>query len=307
VTSPYEFLGIKEGASKTDVKKAYLEMIRLYHPDLHPDDEYALEMSKKVNEAYQAILKNKPFSYSEYDMDRFRKDNDELRKCKGEYSSLISSFRYIELSYYMTMIANASSTEEIWRIYEDAKRENARVLLVQTRVNVIALNCLSKLEKNTYLQNVAQVIRNSNGDYNEKVIFDIENIYLEVVRRNAILGINRLAFLDSNDRLKYLEIINSAPNVSIINNSLSEATFESYKRGAIYSINGLDSLSHREKSDYLLSIENVVNIAQLRDIVGRAKAHNEANNENKLTSKIEKMFSSMFDSKVASQSKGRKI
>ncbi len=61
----YEVLGVEKGASDDEIKKAYKNMVRKYHPDLNPGDKTAEEKMKEVNEAYE-ILSN-PQKKSRYD------------------------------------------------------------------------------------------------------------------------------------------------------------------------------------------------------------------------------------------------
>lgn len=51
----YEVLGLAKGASEDDIKKAYKNMARKYHPDLNPDDETAEDKFKEVGEAYEVL------------------------------------------------------------------------------------------------------------------------------------------------------------------------------------------------------------------------------------------------------------
>lgn len=51
----YEVLGVDKNATEGDIKKAYRQMARKYHPDLHPNDKEAAEKFKEVNEAYQVL------------------------------------------------------------------------------------------------------------------------------------------------------------------------------------------------------------------------------------------------------------
>ena len=55
--NPWEILGVKEGATYKDVKRAYIKLQQKYHPDLNPSKE-AEEIIKEVNIAYDT-LKNK--------------------------------------------------------------------------------------------------------------------------------------------------------------------------------------------------------------------------------------------------------
>lgn len=57
--NPYEVLGIKEGASKDEIKAAYREQVKKYHPDKHQDNplnDLAEEKMQEVNEAYDMLM-----------------------------------------------------------------------------------------------------------------------------------------------------------------------------------------------------------------------------------------------------------
>lgn len=58
--NPYEVLGIKEGASQEEIKAAYREQVKKYHPDKfqnNPLYELAQEKLQEANEAYDALTK----------------------------------------------------------------------------------------------------------------------------------------------------------------------------------------------------------------------------------------------------------
>ena len=54
MTNPYEVLGIKEGASQDEIKKAYRELAKKYHPDISQDPK-ATEKFQKINDAYDFL------------------------------------------------------------------------------------------------------------------------------------------------------------------------------------------------------------------------------------------------------------
>lgn len=63
VTNPYQVLGISQGASKEEIKKAYRQKAKEYHPDLHPNDPHAADKMNEINEAYDML--SNPEKYSQ--------------------------------------------------------------------------------------------------------------------------------------------------------------------------------------------------------------------------------------------------
>lgn len=51
----YEVLGVDKNASSDDIKKAYRQMAKKYHPDLNPGDKDAEAKFKECNEAYEVL------------------------------------------------------------------------------------------------------------------------------------------------------------------------------------------------------------------------------------------------------------
>ena len=64
---PYEVLGVSRNASQEEIKKAYRELSRKYHPDSYANNplaDLAEEKFKEVQEAYQQIMNGQTESYS---------------------------------------------------------------------------------------------------------------------------------------------------------------------------------------------------------------------------------------------------
>ena len=60
--NPYEVLGVSENASEEEIKKAYKELVKKYHPDKYQDNplaDLAEEKLQEINEAYDTIIKQK--------------------------------------------------------------------------------------------------------------------------------------------------------------------------------------------------------------------------------------------------------
>lgn len=60
MNDPYSVLGVKQTASEDEIKRAYRELARKYHPDNYQNNplaDLAEEKMKEINEAYDAITK----------------------------------------------------------------------------------------------------------------------------------------------------------------------------------------------------------------------------------------------------------
>lgn len=51
----YEVLGIDRNASETEIKRAFRQLAKKYHPDLNPDNKEAEQKFKEINEAYEVL------------------------------------------------------------------------------------------------------------------------------------------------------------------------------------------------------------------------------------------------------------
>ena len=64
---PYKVLGVSPGASDEEIKKAYRELTKKYHPDLNPGDPHAAEKMNEINAAYDQIknggAQQEPYGY----------------------------------------------------------------------------------------------------------------------------------------------------------------------------------------------------------------------------------------------------
>ena len=60
MNDPYSVLGVSPNASDEEIKKAYRELVKKYHPDNYANNplaDLAEDKMKEVNEAYDAIVK----------------------------------------------------------------------------------------------------------------------------------------------------------------------------------------------------------------------------------------------------------
>jgi hypothetical protein len=77
----YRLLGVKPGATREEIRRAYRRLARRIHPDANPpgeDDEIANRRMAQLNEAY-AVLRD-PSQRAAYDTERGRKAADKARR-----------------------------------------------------------------------------------------------------------------------------------------------------------------------------------------------------------------------------------
>jgi curved DNA-binding protein CbpA len=98
MTDPYKVLGVSRDASDDEIKKAYRELARKYHPDNYVDNplsDLVEEKMKEINEAYDTIQKQRAScsqsSYSSYDSGYSYSTNESFRRIRetinaGRYS-----------------------------------------------------------------------------------------------------------------------------------------------------------------------------------------------------------------------------
>ena len=63
--NPYKVLGVSENASQEEIRKAYLDLVKKYHPDRYADvpmKDLANEKLKEINQAYELLTKKKESS-----------------------------------------------------------------------------------------------------------------------------------------------------------------------------------------------------------------------------------------------------
>lgn len=76
--NPYEILGVAAGVSDEDLRKAYRELAKKHHPDLHPGDEGAEDRFKKISAAHSLL--SDPEKRAQFDRGEIDADGAERRE-----------------------------------------------------------------------------------------------------------------------------------------------------------------------------------------------------------------------------------
>lgn len=119
---PYKVLGLQPGASDEEVKRAYRQLAKKYHPDMNPGDPHAAQMMNDINAAYDQI-KNPPrqtTTQNSYDpfagwYQQNRQSNQGSRQQSTEYTTAwhyIQSGRYQEALYILSTIPATQRTAQ---------------------------------------------------------------------------------------------------------------------------------------------------------------------------------------------------
>lgn len=144
MTDPYQVLGVSRGASDEEIKKAYRQLSRKYHPDANvnnPNKQQAEEKFKEIQQAYQQIMDEREKGYSSY---------------YGQGSSGFGGFgsygRYGDHRYH---------TGDTGQSQEYAMHLKAAANYIQNRYYNEALNVLNQMKERTgqwyYLSAIANM------------------------------------------------------------------------------------------------------------------------------------------------------
>ncbi len=105
MTDPYKILGVSKDASDEEIKRAYRELARKYHPDNYinnPLADLVNEKMKEINEAYDKIQKER--SENRYSHNNSSSGNSRNTSYSGEYIRIRELIRMNRLTEAETML-----------------------------------------------------------------------------------------------------------------------------------------------------------------------------------------------------------
>jgi len=92
----YKILGVSKDASKEEIKKAFKQLARKYHPDVNQGNKESEEKFKEINEAFQVLGNpNKKQQYDQYGSSAFsQEDLRGFRDFHFNFEDLFSDFGF---------------------------------------------------------------------------------------------------------------------------------------------------------------------------------------------------------------------
>jgi molecular chaperone DnaJ len=97
----YDVLRVSKGASQEEIKKAFRQLARKYHPDVNPNNKEAEEKFKEINEAFQVLGnpdKRQQYdrygssAFSQEDLGGFRSRGFSFEDLFGDFGELFGMF-----------------------------------------------------------------------------------------------------------------------------------------------------------------------------------------------------------------------
>ncbi len=120
MNDPYRVLGVSPGASDEEVKKAYHDLARKYHPDNYHDNplaDLAQDKMKEINEAYEAINRMRSGSGGSYTSGgaAYQSASDSQSYSEAsEFQQVRAAINVGNYAYAEQLLNNASNRNAEW-------------------------------------------------------------------------------------------------------------------------------------------------------------------------------------------------
>ena len=123
VDDPYKVLGLSRDASDEDVKRAYRQLAKKYHPDLNPGDQEAARKMQEVNEAYDQIKnpekytrQSNPYNpYGSYGYGGYQQSDQSSDRQSDQYQTSAEQYiRYRRWSEALNVLQSSKNRNARW-------------------------------------------------------------------------------------------------------------------------------------------------------------------------------------------------
>lgn len=129
--NPYKILNVSETATDEEIKKAYRDLAKKYHPDLNKDNPDSENKFKELNEAYDKInsqekrndLQNRNYNFysSDFNNEDFSDILNNLRKRQHTYKSRRNTDLYLNYRISLSDVCNGKESDVSYQIIENGK------------------------------------------------------------------------------------------------------------------------------------------------------------------------------------------
>lgn len=113
--NPYEVLEVSKNASKDEIKRAYRELAKKYHPDQYgnnPLRELAEDKMKELNEAYDYLMKNS--SNDTYSTSNYGNNTNNNQNSSDMYRSIEMAIQNGNLRYAEENLSRITTRDAEW-------------------------------------------------------------------------------------------------------------------------------------------------------------------------------------------------
>ena len=110
---PYQVLGVSRDASDDEIKKAYRNLSRKYHPDANinnPNKAQAEEMFKKVQAAYDQIMKERQYGGHGTAGSQYGPGSSHYGGYSGGYGNLVASVVLVRRTARKSLVCRPHET-----------------------------------------------------------------------------------------------------------------------------------------------------------------------------------------------------
>ncbi len=117
MTDPYKVLGVTPSASDDEIKKAYRELAKKYHPDNYVDNplsDLAQEKMKEINEAYDLITKQRKGGGGSYNQAGSGQSSYQSSGSNPSYAQIRQAIQSGNLQYAEQLLDSCPTRDAEW-------------------------------------------------------------------------------------------------------------------------------------------------------------------------------------------------
>ncbi len=117
MNNPYDVLGVRQNASEDEIKSAYRELVKKYHPDKYQNNplaDLAQEKLQEVNEAYDTLMKSGKGAANYNNSYRQEANSNSYGKTTPEYNDIRGIIDSGNLGYAEQKLSQIQNRDAEW-------------------------------------------------------------------------------------------------------------------------------------------------------------------------------------------------